>query len=241
MFLGGLSKLTVSIGITCNRVGYENRLSLAYVKAVAKAGAVPLLLPTCTPPFMWREMLKKVDALILSGGGDPDAFLYGCEARPEQGYVQPDRDRMELYLARYSLHTKLPLLGICRGAQIVAIAQRGALYQDITNIAAVQHLQKAPRNYPIHQVKVYKNTLLYQITGQRSFRVNSFHHQAIKNVGPGMVVSAVAPDGIIEAVEVQHHPFALGVQWHPEWLFNCQHAATLFIALVKAASSQPLG
>jgi len=210
---------------------------LAYVKAVAKTGAVPLLLPTCTPPSMWPEMLKKVNALILSGGGDPDARLYGSEADPRQGYVQPDRDSMELYLARYSLRHKLPLLGICRGAQIMAIAQGGTLYQDITDIAAVQHMQKAPRNYPIHQVRVLKNTLLYQITGRKSFRVNSFHHQAVKNVGKGMRVSAVAADGIIEAIELPHHPFALGVQWHPEWLLNQRHAFSLFKAMVKAAST----
>lgn len=218
-------------------MGYENRLSLAYVRAVVKAGAVPLLLPTCTPPQMWQHMIKQVHALILSGGGDPDAFLYGCEALPKQGYVQPDRDRMELYLARYALRTKLPLLGICRGAQIMALAQGGTLYQDITEVAAVQHQQKAPRNYPIHGVTVLKESLLYQITGLKSFRVNSFHHQAIRKVGKGMKVAAVATDDIIEAVEVPLHPFALGVQWHPEWLIHTKHAAALFSVLAKTASS----
>ncbi|HAA38098.1 MAG TPA: peptidase C26 [Firmicutes bacterium] len=228
--------MTVRIGITCNRVGYENRLSLAYVRAVAAAGAAPLLLPVCRQKGLYRQMLKAVDALLLSGGGDLDAYHFGEEAAPTQGVVQPDRDSMELALVRAALQSKMPLLGICRGAQVLAVAAGGSLYQDLTGRAKVQHQQQAPRNYPIHSVSVSRASLLYRITGARSFRVNSFHHQAIRMPGDGMIVSAVAADGVIEAVELPGPGFALGVQWHPEWLAqDCRHAAAIFAAFSQAA------
>ncbi|MCR3921702.1 MAG: gamma-glutamyl-gamma-aminobutyrate hydrolase family protein [Firmicutes bacterium] len=225
------------IGITCNRVGYENRLSMAYVRAVAHTGAVPLLLPVCANMSTWKQFTETVDAILLSGGSDPDAQHYGEEATPQQGHVLPDRDSMELYLARYALRNDLPILGICRGAQIMAVAAGGSLHQDITEVQHLQHDQKAPRAYPIHHVTVEKTSMLHQITKQEIIRVNSLHHQAIRNPGPTMSVCAVANDGIIEAVEVPTHPFALGVQWHPEWLWRqYAHAASLFFALQAAVA-----
>lgn len=220
-------------------MGYEQRLSTAYVQAVVQTGAVPLLLPICANPSLWRQMLAGVDALLLSGGGDPDAVWYGQEAEPAQGYVQPARDSMEMYLARYALRHKIPVLGICRGAQLLAIAAGGTLWQDLTKVQRIQHEQRAPRMYAIHQVYVKPGSLLYRLTRKKKFRVNSLHHQAIRKPGTGCKVSAVAADGIIEAVEFPSHPFALGVQWHPEWL--CRHdrtAAVLFTALRKAASEK---
>lgn len=237
--MGEVVQLTVRVGITCNRVGSENRLSQAYVGAVAKTGAVPLLIPVCGTPRLWRKTAEAADALLLSGGGDPDAVHYGEEAMPAQGYVQPERDGMEIYLARYALQTGMPVLGICRGAQIMAIAAGGKLWQDLAGIEKIQHDQRAPRNYPIHRVTVREGSLLFRITGKKVLRVNSLHHQAIRFPGRGMSVSAAAADGIIEAVEMPGHPFALGVQWHPEWLCRkFSHAAALFAALYRAAKQR---
>lgn len=223
------------IGITCNRVGAENRLSAAYVRAVAKSGATPILFPVCGMAPAWRRMLETVDGLLLSGGGDLDAYLYGEEAQPGQGQVQPGRDRMELFFARSALREGVPVLGICRGAQMMAVAAGGTLIQDLAGIERVQHDQKAPRTYPIHRVTLKKQSLLYNITAAETFRVNSLHHQAIKEAGKGMSVCAVADDGVAEAVECAGHPFALGVQWHPEWLRQ-SHAQALFAALTAAAA-----
>ncbi|MDW7650750.1 MAG: gamma-glutamyl-gamma-aminobutyrate hydrolase family protein [Bacillota bacterium] len=225
------------IGITCNRKGSEHSLSAAYVRAVARSGALPLLLPACPGRQLWENMLQSVDALLLSGGGDPDARLFGEEPSPRQGEVQPARDSMELYLARQALARGIPLLGICRGAQIMAVAAGGTLHQDLVGIAAVQHDQKAPRTYPIHQVTIRVDSRLHNIVGAAKIRVNSMHHQAVKHPG-NLQVCGFAADGVIEAVELTGHPFALGVQWHPEWLEKrTGHAAALFTALCAAAAA----
>ncbi len=231
--------MIVRIGITCNVVGFENRLSSAYVRAVAESGAVPLLLPVTVSKSCWRQMLKEVDGLLLSGGGDPDARRFGEEALPSQGAVQPWRDSMELFMARESLQNGMPLLGICRGAQVLNIAAGGTLHQDLSGIAGVQHDQRAPRNYPIHQVRIMRDSLLYSIVQCERLLVNSFHHQAVRSAGKFMRVSAQAKDRVVEAVEVMDHPFALGVQWHPEWLTGQYlHARALFAALARAAAKE---
>jgi len=226
----------VCVGITCNCTSSENRLSKAYVRAVEQSGAVPLLLPVTAAPRLWRVYLKLVDGLLLSGGGDVDAFHYGQEAMPAQGTVQPERDRMEIYLARRALKDGLPVLGICRGAQLLNISAGGTLYQDLQGVAALQHSQRAPRSYAIHPVLVRRPSLLHRLLGQERIRVNSFHHQAIHLTGAGLCVSAEAPDGVIEAVEATGHPFALGVQWHPEWqAAQRNEAVKIFTALKEAA------
>lgn len=223
------------IGITCNERDTETTLSLAYVKAVAQSGATPLLFPVCTGKHLWQQMLASVDGLLLSGGGDPDAWLFGEEALPEQGQVQPRRDRMELFMTKRALCSGLPILGICRGAQLMAVASGGTLYQDIGHVAAVQHDQQAPKTYPIHEVRIKKPSLLHRLTGVVDMRVNSMHHQAVKTPGR-LHISAIAADGIIEAVECPQHPFALGVQWHPEWMTTVAHTQALFRGLRRAAS-----
>lgn len=228
--------MPVYIGITCNCRASENRLSKAYVRAVSQSGAVPLLLPVTAAPRHWRAYLEMVDGLVFSGGGDVDAFCYGQEAIPAQGQVQPERDSMEIYLARRALADGLPVLGICRGAQVLNISAGGTLYQDLQGVAALQHNQRAPCSYPIHTVLVRRPSLLHHLVGQERIRVNSFHHQAIHLTGVGLHVSAEASDGVIEAVEAAGHPFALGVQWHPEWQPGRQSAsAKIFTALKEAA------
>ncbi|MCW3490561.1 gamma-glutamyl-gamma-aminobutyrate hydrolase family protein [Dethiobacter alkaliphilus] len=222
------------IGITCNIRDGENTLSLAYSQAVARSGAIPLLLPVCAGKHLWQQMLANVDGLLLSGGGDPDAVHFGEEATPAQGQVQPERDQMELFMAQRALSCGLPLLGICRGAQVMAIAAGGTLHQDIVHIAGVQHDQRAPKNYLIHGVRIKEKSLLHRIVGGNTLRVNSMHHQSVKTPGK-LQVSAKAFDGIIEAVEAVQHPFALGVQWHPEWMTKYLQGRALFHALKQAA------
>lgn len=231
--------MAVRIGITCNQAGFENRLSMAYVRAVARSGAVPLLIPVTARRLVWDGALEAVDGLLLSGGGDPDARHYGEEATPAQGTIQPGRDEMELYLAKHALSQNIPLLGICRGAQVIAVAAGGTLHQDLAGVAAVQHDQKAPRSYAIHSVTVTRPSLLFSIVRTDTLRVNSLHHQAVRTAGEAMRISAVAPDGVAEAVEAYGHRFALGVQWHPEWLSKgCRHATAIFAAFCRAAGKR---
>lgn len=230
--------VSIRIGITCNFHDVENRLSAAYVRAITRTGAVPFLFPVTPHPHSWQQMLQNVDGLLLSGGGDPDAVHFGEDALPTQGEVHPGRDRMELFLARCALAQNIPVLGICRGAQLLTIAAGGTLYQDLKGTAGVQHDQKAPRSYPIHRITVRRPSLLYRIVEQDHFRVNSMHHQAVKSPGEGAFVSAIANDGVAEAVEFPHHRFALGVQWHPEWLEKrAPHARKLFAAFCAASGN----
>ncbi|MBS4007611.1 MAG: gamma-glutamyl-gamma-aminobutyrate hydrolase family protein [Clostridium sp.] len=227
--------MSLRIGITCNLSKNENRLSSAYVRAVVRTGALPFLLPVGGNQCQWQEMLNGIDGLLLSGGGDLDARFYGEDALPGQGYVQPERDAMELFLARCALDKGIPLLGICRGAQIMAVAAGGTLHQDLAGVQKIQHQQRAPSTYPIHRIKMRRSSLLRRILQAEEIRVNSMHHQAVKQPGR-FVVSAVAPDGVTEGIELPGHPFALGVQWHPECLADdCRHGRALFKALQVAA------
>lgn len=234
---GGVLFMPVVIGITCNLQYFENRLSQAYVRAVSRTGAVPLLFPVNHNAKHWMHMLRIVDGLVLSGGGDLDASLFGEEAAPAQGEVQPGRDRMELYLASRALSEKIPVLGICRGIQVLNIAAGGTIHQDLQGIATVQHEQKAPRSYPIHSISVKRGTKLHHIFRHEQIRVNSFHHQSVRLPGKGVAFSATAADGVVEALEFPRHPFALGVQWHPEWMHSV-HARALFAALKEAAGNK---
>ncbi|RJX29135.1 MAG: gamma-glutamyl-gamma-aminobutyrate hydrolase family protein [Dethiobacter sp.] len=210
------------IGITC--VYNENfnftRLSFDYIRSIEKAGGIPvpvsILKEESIPGF-----LKIIKGLVLSGGGDVDPLYYGEEPLPGQGEISPLRDRIEIELTRAALRKNLPVLGICRGAQVLNIAAGGSIYQDISlkEGMILEHMQRAPRHHLFHDIKILEDTLLYRIFRERkTLRVNSFHHQAVKKLGDGFRVSAVASDGVVESLESEVHSFALGVQWHPEAL-----------------------
>lgn len=223
-------------------------LPASYINAIRQAGARPVILP---PSHMAREcdralgeladplwVLERVDGILLSGGPDPDPWWFGEEPRPGQGRIDPERDAWEIVLARAALEAGMPVLGICRGVQVMAVAAGGALYQDISEgfPAALKHMQEAPRWFPSHGVEVAQGTKLASVIGAGACRVNSFHHQAIRDPGQGFVVSARAPDGVIEAIESRNQPFALGVQWHPEAMCKRDsRARALFASLVEAA------
>jgi putative glutamine amidotransferase len=217
---------------------------------VARAGAAPLLIPNLTDKTLLRTFYDLFDGLLLSGGEDVDPAHYG-EARHEKcGPVSPDRDEVELTLTRWAIVEGKPLLAICRGIQVLNVALGGSLYQDIQ--AQVQGAGKhdwragTPRNDLSHTVMVVPQTRLAHILGALNspgplYWVNSLHHQAIKDVAPGLTVAARAPDGIVEAVEVEGHPFAIGVQWHPEELAADSmdvRAQRMFDALVEACQGE---
>ena len=224
------------IGITVNRNYGRGRLWLppAYSSRIEKAGALPLLLPPLAPAAA-DPLLAGLDGLLLSGGGDAHPFYYGEEPRPGLGRVDPGRDAWEIALVRAALSRSLPILGICRGLQLLNVALGGSLLQDLGGTGCLQHRQKAPRSRPSHSVEILPQTRLARLLGAGQLAVNSFHHQAAARIAPGLRKAALAPDGVVEALEGAGGPFLVAVQWHPETL---RHPASnsLFRAFVKAAA-----
>lgn len=235
------------IGLTCDlrRDAPAFELSEAYVRAVVAAGGLPLLLPPVAGEELVDAWLACVDGLLLTGGVDVDPVWYGRDPAPRLGRISPDRDALELPLARAALERGLPLLAICRGVQVLNVAAGGTLVQDLPSEwpGAIKHYQEAPRWYPTHAVEVVSGSTLARLLGTLRPRVNSFHHQAVLEVGRGLVVAARAPDGVVEAVEsADPDRFALGVQWHPEAMWERDPASLrLFAALVEAARRRAAG
>jgi putative glutamine amidotransferase len=224
------------IGITANYDEGEKNYYLrdAYVSAIQKAGGTALILPPSEDDALIDSYMGICRGFILSGGGDIDPFHWGEMPEWALGEINPLRDHFELALARKILEKNLPLLGICRGCQLLNVAAGGTLMQDIDS--CLSHEQKAPRSYPFHAIFIKKGSLLSRIVNKRQIRVNSFHHQAVKKTAACLRVSACASDGTVEAIEALQG-FALGVQWHPEYLLE-DHAHSLFRALVKASLKQ---
>ncbi len=227
-------------------------IGAAYVAAVERAGGLAAVLPPGEGAEGAEAWVERLDGLILSGGSDLDPTLYGEEPVPGLGRVDPARDAWEVALARAALACGLPVLGICRGVQVLNVAAGGSLHQDIARAlpGAIKHFQDAPRWHPTHSVAVIPGTLLPRVVGGDAgpsegaveIRVNSFHHQAVHRLAPSARVSAVARDGVVEAVEFPGHPFALGVQWHPEGTWDRDEPSRrLFAALLAAAGDRAVG
>lgn len=206
-----------------------------YAAAVADAGGLPMLLPHETA--LAEEFLGRLDALIVTGGAfDIDPALFGAATRHPTVTLKEDRTAFELAVTKGALDRDMPVLGICGGQQLLHVALGGTLIQHIPDEVpdALAHEQPNPRTEPGHSVRVAPGTLLHRITGGGDLPVNSAHHQAAKDVPDGVIVSAVAPDGVIEAIEAPRHRFCLGVQWHPEYRIN-PGDPRIFAALVEAA------
>ncbi|MDA8346901.1 MAG: gamma-glutamyl-gamma-aminobutyrate hydrolase family protein [Thermaerobacter sp.] len=227
------------IGISCSVDDEEKRLKLnsSYLQGIEEAGGVPVLLAGKEETA--RAVVARVDGVLLSGGVDVDPRYFGEEPHQALGEVSPARDAFELALAKEALRLGVPVFGICRGAQVMAVAGGGSLYQDLPSQRAqsMQHYQRGPRSWQSHAVSVVERTRLAAICGgQAELRVNSFHHQAVRSLPPGWVTAATAPDGVIEAFEDPGHPYWLAVQWHPEALYPQDSAArALFFAFVQFA------
>lgn len=207
-----------------------------YVEAVKKAGGQSILLPPIGTPEDAEEIIALIDGLILTGGGDISPILLEEEPQRGIGDCLPDRDFSEILLTQKALEVDLPLLGICKGIQILAVAAGGKIYQDIISQypESMEHKMKAPRNFPWHQV-ILQESPLKALLGEERIAVNSVHHQAVSVVPQGFVISAVAPDGIIESIEKIGALFCLGVQWHPEVMGDDRNSQIIFQQLIKAA------
>ncbi len=234
------------IGITCEttlKAGLESArqaLPRPYVWAIEKAGGVPILLPATTAIENAERYLSVLDGLLLSGGVDVDPACYGEEPHPELGRVDSDRDAIEIPLAQLALAQDMPIFAICRGIQVLNVAMGGTLYQDLPTQkpSHLQHQQRhdgVPRDTATHTIRIEAASRLAEIVGDTCMATNSFHHQALKAVAQGLVVTAHAEDGIIEGVESTAHRYVLGVQFHPEeTAFVDEKSMRLFEAFVTA-------
>ena len=206
-----------------------------YCTRVTEAGGLPLLLPH--EPAQVRQFLDTIDALIVTGGAfDVDPALFGTEARHDTVTTKDRRTAFEMAITKDAIACDKPVLGICGGQQLLNVALGGTLIQHIPDevAGALAHEQPNPRDQPGHAVRITPGTVLHRITGADEMQVNSAHHQAVLEVADGTVIDAVAPDGVIEGIEVPDRRFCLGVQWHPEFAID-PGDAMIFIALVDAA------
>lgn len=206
------------IGMTPS-LSADGRLNIQenYGKAIATAGGIPLVL-CYTKRDM--EIIPFLDGLLLSGGGDLNPLLCHQEPIEKIGEINPQRDHWELEICKKARTLGIPILGICRGAQILNVSCGGTVFQDTGSFRKniFRHSQNAPKDCPTHSVRLRKKSRLFHLLQQRCIPVNSFHHQSIHKAGKGLQICAVSKDGVVEAVENRRGTFLLGLQWHPEWL-----------------------
>jgi putative glutamine amidotransferase len=235
-----MSKLPL-IGVTLDSEqpgGYSKfpwyALRQNYAQAIVAAGGLPVALPH--DAALADAYLDRIDALVVTGGAfDVDPAMYGEGDRHATVTLKEGRTAMELALTNGALARGLPVLGICGGEQLLAVALGGTLIQHIPDsvAAALEHEQPNPRDEAGHAVAVHRGTLLHRIVGAETMQVNSSHHQAVRDAGPFAVVNAVAPDGVIEGLEDARYRFCLGVQWHPEFFID-PGDRRIFDALIAA-------
>jgi putative glutamine amidotransferase len=208
---------------------FHHVVSQAYVKAVRKAGGIPVLLPVVEPDDA-EALLARVDALLMTGGGDIDPASYGAAMQPETSRVDTERDVHDIALCRMAVERELPTLAICRGSQVLNVALGGTIVQHVDS-----HFDLDRYNEPVHEVDIDEASGLAKILESSRIGVNTLHHQAVCDVASSARVVARAPDGTVEALEVDGGR-ALGVQWHPELLRHRPEHLALFRSLIDAAS-----
>jgi putative glutamine amidotransferase len=231
------------IGITCHRLPAPSERSAvpqSYIDAVIHVGGAPICIPVGLDHEALHQVYKILDGLLLPGGDDVAPELYGQDRHPTVEGVDSRRDDMEITLARWAVQDDLPVLGICRGIQVLAVATGGTLYQDLPSDweSHLSHdVRDFGRDHLCHSVTVLPDTMLCFAIGCTQSRVNSFHHQAVRDVPPGFIVSARSEDGVIEAIESPQKRFALGVQSHPEgiWKTTAPEYRQLFASFIDAA------
>lgn len=224
------------IGITTNHEGIDATLREVYYKQIVSAGGTPVLIPPVADNDVLLSTLDTLDAIVLSGGGDFNPLWAGEQPVPQLHNINNERDLPELLLTRYAFDRQLPMLGICRGIQTLAMSLGGHVEQDIKPTPTlIKHSQTSHQSTQTHSVNIKPGTMLSDIfDGEDTIYVNSFHHQAVDNPGNHMRTAATAPDGTIEAIESSEQKPIIGVQWHPEWL--AEDGLPLFRWLVNEAA-----
>ncbi len=213
-------------------------LQQSYVRAIMQAGGVPVLIPSSIAEDGWDALYARLDGILLSGGGDIALDHFTGDPHPRIDDVDPARDSVELKLVHAAAEDGKPFLGICRGCQVMNVALGGTLYTHIPDQlpGALDHSYPGNmRTVLVHQVKIEEGTHIAEIYGEPLIKVNSLHHQGLKDIAPSVRVAGYAPDGLVEAIELPDHPFGLAVQWHPEWLTDQEGTRNLFRKFVAAA------
>lgn len=225
----GNNRLKPIIGISSSLNEHVLSVHTDYIKAITKFGGVPIILPNLQEDAI-ESIVELLDGLLLTGGGDIDPTLFNEEPHQNLGTITPERDEFEIAIIQKMMKLNKPIFGICRGLQILNIAIGGDMYQDIytqSQNKLLQHTQLAPRSHTSHFVQVSEGSKLSDIVQVEKFKVNSFHHQAVRKIPVDFKASAIASDGIIEAFESMNHKFVMGLQWHPECLLSKNdHAST---------------
>jgi len=219
----------------------QHAISEMYVKAVVRAGGVPVLIPVELELAEAEVLIGRLDGLLLSGGGDILPERYGGKPHPKVGSMDAARDILEILLVKLAVENSVPFLGICRGIQVINVALGGTLYEDIATQYehAMRHAYYPdwPRDLRAHGVKAEPDSQLVKIVGKSEFEVNSLHHQGLRDIGADLRAVAWAPDNLVEAIELPGHPFGIGVQWHPECIPDAPESTALFKAFVQAAGT----
>ena len=209
-----------------------------YTHGVENAGGIPVMIPAARTPENAADVLDRLDGLLLTGGVDICPRFYGQEPMLGLKDLDYERDVTEFELTRAAVERKMPILGVCRGIQLLNAALGGTLYQDIhTQVEGCQnHTPRVPKRINSHMATIVPGTRLHRIAGQDRIMVNSQHHQAVRDLAPGLVITARADDGIVEAVENPDYPFMLAVQWHPEGTWPTDKTSeAIFKAFIQAA------
>ena len=215
----------------------------AYVYAITQAGGVPVLIPSMLVESGWNVLYGRLDGVVFSGGGDIAPERFGGENHPRVAGIDLLRDSIELNLLRALVDDGKPFLGICRGIQTVNVGLGGTLYEHLGEQFAkgIDHTYPSTmRTHLVHEVKIEEGTQIAEAVGEPILKVNSLHHQGLRDVAPALRVTGYAPDGLVEAVELPEHPFGLAVQWHPEWMTDQLSTRKLFKAFVDAAKDSKI-
>lgn len=227
--------------LTSNRAAIVQRSQYIlqdYIDRIIEAGGLPVPVPVYDEMESVKQLVDRFDGIIFMGGADITPEFYGERMDAACGGLNPEQDMQELALAKYMIEeTDKPVLGICRGIQVINVALGGNLYQDLAKQGTFEHhrCSQLPGKYPVHDVNAEKGTKLYEIFGEEKIHVNSYHHQAVKNLGKGLIASGITNDHVVEAVEYPGKKFVVGVQWHPEMMFDSEQQKKIFRKLVEAA------
>ncbi|BES64202.1 gamma-glutamyl-gamma-aminobutyrate hydrolase family protein [Gottschalkiaceae bacterium SANA] len=237
------------IGVLGNLTTVEERavtrafVNQSYIDAVEKAGGVPLVFPVGIDRKATAYLLERVDGLLVTGGIDVHPFYYDEEPYEELGAILPTMDLFHIEAVRKAVEMQMPILGICRGLQVMNVAFGGTLFQDLSHIPTMvlKHQQEGSRTLGMHYVEVEAGSRLRKMIGERVM-VNSLHHQSIKDLAPDFKVVAKASDGVVEAIEKKEYGFCLGVQWHPEEMIQVSSAMKpIFQGFINATRTEGLG
>jgi putative glutamine amidotransferase len=218
------------------RKGFDY-LKRDYHEAIINSGGIPALFPITKDKKLIKHYIDSIDGLLITGGNDMDPKFFGQKPHHKAKIDPIERDTFDLTSCEYALNAGMPVLGLCRGHQVLNVVYGGTIYQNLSCIPGktLNHTDPGEAGHSFHKVKIDKKSKLYKIIKREIVEVNSSHHQVVDKIGSGLKVSAFAPDGIIEGLENPGSEFIISVQWHPESIFAREHSRKLFRAFIKSA------